>query len=92
MTNEPQNPQETDYTDRKGLIRHVYEGYQSESGGLSAKRLWTLAQQRSQSASDTISETGISKQEIDEVKGDVLAALVALEMAEERLDQNDELD
>ena len=77
---------ETDYTSWKAQIRSELEAFEGE-GPPDADELWSVAQYKSRAASDWISDMPVSEHEIEAAKGDVLEALVALEMAEERLNQ-----
>jgi hypothetical protein len=74
------------YESWKAQIRSELEAFEGE-GPPDADELWSVAQYNARAASDWINDMPISENEIEAAKGDVLEALVALEMAEERLEQ-----
>jgi hypothetical protein len=86
MTDEStQSRADTDrYADWKSQIRSELEAFEGE-GPPTVDELWHVARYESESAASWIADMPATKQEIETVKDDLLRALVALEMAEERL-------
>ncbi|ELY91454.1 hypothetical protein [Natrialba taiwanensis] len=74
------------YDDWKSQIRSELEAFEGE-GPPSIDELWSVAQNESESAASWIHDMPCTEQEIKTAKGDVLKALVALEMAEDRLNE-----
>ena len=74
------------YADWKGQIRSELEAFEGE-GPPSIDQLWSVARHESESAASWIHDMPCTEQEIQTAKGDVLKALVALEMAEDRLNE-----
>jgi len=74
------------YDDWKSQIRSELEAFEGE-GPPSIEDLWSVAQHESESAASWIHDMPCTEQEIQTAKGDVLKALVALEMAEDRLNE-----
>jgi len=72
------------YTGWKSQIRSELEAFEGE-GPPSVDQLWSVAQHESESAASWMHDMPCAEQEIQTAKGDVLKALVALEMAEDRL-------
>jgi len=72
------------YADWKAQLRSELQAYEGE-GPPSIDQLWSVAQHESESAASWIHGMPCTEQEIQTAKGDVLKALVALEMAENRL-------
>lgn len=76
------------YRDWKADIRRrieANEGHESPD----AEELWNRAGYAAEGASEWIRDMPLTENEIRAAKGDVLNALVALEMAEERLEEHD---
>jgi len=74
------------YASWKEQIRSELEAFGGE-GPPSIDDLWLVAQHESESAASWMHDMPCTEQEIETAKGDVLKALVALEMAEERLNE-----
>lgn len=74
------------YADWKNQIRSELEAFEGE-GPPSIDQLWSVAQYEAESAASWIHDMRCTEQEIQTAKGDVLKALVALEMAEDRLNE-----
>jgi len=75
----------SDYESEKSQYRSELEAYEGE-GPLTPRQLWDVARIVSMSASNWIEDMPCTENEIQTAKGDLLKALVALEMAEERLE------
>jgi hypothetical protein len=75
------------YTDWKSQIRSELEAFEGH-GPPSIDELWNVAGYEAEGVSGWIDEMPPTQQEIQTAKGDLLKALVALEMAEERLNEN----
>ena len=69
-------------------IRSELEAFEGE-GPPSVDQLWNVARHESGSAASWIADMPCTEQEVQTAKGDVLKALVALEMAEKRLNGGD---
>jgi TPR repeat protein len=76
----------SDYESQKSQYRSELEAYEGE-GPANANQLWYVARAEAQSAADWIEDMPVTESEIQTAKGDVLKALVALEMAEELIDE-----
>jgi len=74
------------YNDWKSQIRSELEAFEGE-GPPSVKELWSVAQHESESAASLINDMPCTEQEVQTAKGDVLKALVVLEMVEEELNE-----
>jgi len=76
----------TGYASWKSEIQSELEAFEGE-GPPSIDQLWSVAQHQSESAASWIHDMPCTEQEIQRAKGDVLKALVAIEMAEDRLNE-----
>lgn len=88
MSNDTTTGDTERYSSWKSEIRAELEAYEGH-GPPSAEELWHLAEYEASGVVSWISDMPVSEQEIQTAKGDVLKALVALEMAEERLNGGD---
>lgn len=81
------------YERQKANIRSRLEAYEGE-GPPSVLQLWHSAEYDASGCGGWIEDMPPIKEAIEAAKGDILKALVALEMAEERLEdsENGELD
>lgn len=76
----------TEYASWKSEIRSELEAFEGE-GPPSIDELWLVAQHEAESAASWMHDMPCTEQEIQTAKGDVLKALVALEIAEDRLNE-----
>lgn len=76
------------YSSWKSDIRSELDAMEGE-GPPTADQLWNVAAYQSRSASDWIEDMPLTEDAIETARGDVLEALVALEMAEERMEGDD---
>jgi len=74
----------SDYESQKRQYRQELEAFEGD-GPPGARQLWDVARIEASSASNWIEDMECTEREIQTAKGDILKALVALEMAEERL-------
>jgi hypothetical protein len=74
----------SEYESEKQQYRQELEAFEGE-GPPGPKQLWDVARLEASSASNWIEDMECTEREIQTAKGDILKALVALEMAEERL-------
>ena len=77
------------YASWKSQLREELEAFEGE-GPPTIEQLWHVARYESETAASWIADMPATQQEIETVKGDVLKALVALEMAEDRLNEVDD--
>ena len=77
------------YASWKSQLREELEAFEGECPP-SIDELWHVARYESETAASWIADMPATQQEIETVKGDVLKALVALEMAEDRLNEVDD--
>lgn len=73
------------YADWKAQIRSELEAFEGH-GPPDVEELWHVAGHEAEGAASWIGDMPVSEDEIETAKGDLLKALVALEMAEERLE------
>lgn len=86
MSNDTDEP--GDYQNWKADIRQrieANEGHETPD----AQELWNRARFAAKGAASWIDDMPVSENEIETAKGDILKALVALEMAQERLNGGD---
>lgn len=74
------------YESWKDNIRQRLEAFEGE-GPPDAETLWHVAGHEAIGAANWIGDMPVSQGEIETAKQDILTALVALEMAEERLEE-----
>lgn len=85
------NDSENDSSEYQGWKEEIRSEIEANEGHATPDphELWDRAAYDARSAADWIDDMPVSEAEIRTAKGDVLSALVALEMAEERLEGSD---